>query len=215
MAATRAEEALAIGPGEPYPLSAKACLLTVTGDREGAVRIARTAFAKQLDDRWRSEFVFLRVIRDEAIATGESEEALAWYRRLTPELFADPPDVNVGNVQKAVDLAHLLQLSGKTGQTERILESAIAAYDQRYAKGAANFPLGVAKAEALALLGRSDEAIGALRRFVSDGWRLLWRWDTQFNRNFDTVREEPEFIALLDEIEADLATQAAAFESNK
>jgi TolB-like protein/Flp pilus assembly protein TadD len=212
MATTRAEEALALGPGEPFPLAAKAYMLTVTGDREGAVRVARTALAKQLDDRWRFQFVFLRVMRDEAIESGDSEEAFAWYRQLNPELFVDPPEVNSANVQKAVDLAHLLQLAGDSGRAETILESAIAAYDQRYAKGAANFPLGVSKAEALALLGRGDEAIDSLRLVVKDGWRLMWRWDTQFNRNFDSIRDDPRFVALQNEIEADLEAQLAAFQ---
>lgn len=70
----------------------------------------------------------------------------------------------------------------------------------------------MAKAEALALLGRSDEAIRSLGRVVVDGWRLMWRWDTEFNRNFDSIREEPEFHALREEIGADLAAQVAAFE---
>ena len=36
--------------------------------------------------------------------------------------------------------------------------------------------------------------------------------DTEFNRNFDSIREEPEFQALREEIGADLAAQVAAFE---
>lgn len=42
----------------------------------------------------------------------------------------------MGTVQKAVDLAHLLQLTGEPDQAEAILESAIAVFDQRHAKGA-------------------------------------------------------------------------------
>lgn len=62
------------------------------------------------------------------------------------------------------------------------------------------------------MLGRSDEAIRSLGRVVVDGWRLMWRWDTEFNRNFDSIREEPEFQALREEIGADLAAQVAAIE---
>ena len=212
MARQRSDEALELGPEEPGPLSARAYLLTVTGEREAAVRLARTALAKQLDDRWRSEFIFLRVMRDEALESGDFAEAFAWYRQYAPELFTDPPTVDVNEVQKAVDLAHLLQRSGDTERAEVLLEAAIETYDQRYAKGAANYPLGVAKAEALALLDRPDQALAELRRNVDDGWRVMWRWDTQFNRNFDSLREHPEFQALVGKIEADLAAQVAAFD---
>jgi len=40
----------------------------------------------------------------------------------------------------------------------------------------------------------------------------MWQWDTHFNRNFDSLRDDPEFKALLDEIEADLAVRVAEFE---
>ena len=211
-ATARVETALYIGPDEPYPLSTAAILQAVLGNRDQAVRIARTALAAQVDDRWHSELVFLKVMRDEAILSGVYEESLAWYRQLTPGLFNDPPAVTANNVQKAVDLAHLLQLAGEHGRAESILLSAIEEYDRRYTKGAANYPLGVAKAEALAMLGRTDEALDSLDRCVDDGWRLLWRWNTVLNPNFDSVRQDPRFTALLKEIEADLAAQIASFE---
>jgi len=210
----RSDLALTLGASEPYPLAAKAYLLTVTGDREAAVRVARTALAKRLEDRWRSDFIFLRVLRDEAIVRGEYEEALAWYRQLAPELLVDEPRVDASNMQAAVDLAHLLQLTGSDEQAERILLLAIESYEQRYRKGAANY-VGIAKAEALALLGRSEEALEELRRLVDDGWRLMWRWDTELNRNFDSIRNEPEFVAVRDAIEADLAAQVTAFEKTQ
>jgi len=42
------------------------------------------------------------------------------------------------------------------------------------------------------------------------GWHLFR--DTEFNRSFDSIREEPEFQALREEIGTDLAAQVAAFE---
>ena len=163
-------------------------------------------------DRWQSELVFLKVIRDEGLASGAYEESLAWYRQLTPELFDDPPEVTVANVRKAVDLAHLLQRDGAADRAEALLENVIEVYDGRYTKGAANYPLGVAKAEALALLGRTDEALSSLERCHEDGWRILPRWNTVLNPNFDSVRQFSRFTALLEKIEADLDAQIAVFE---
>jgi hypothetical protein len=45
-----------------------------------AVEIARQALRARLDDRWDSNRIFLRLVRDDALRTGAFEDALAWYR---------------------------------------------------------------------------------------------------------------------------------------
>ena len=198
---------LSIGPVEPHPLSAQTIYLTVNGRHAEAVDVARTALANQLPDRWSSEQVFLRTLRDEAIESGNAQEALGWYRQKTPELFDDEPGFDKQNIQKAADLGLLLQLAGEKDRAETLLERTIAAYDYLYVRGAANYPMSIAKVEALALLGRNDESLAELQRVVDDGWRLLWQWDTYFNRNLDGIRDDPRFTAITNFIEQDLAEQ--------
>ena len=63
-------------------------------------------------------------------------------------------------------------------------------------------------AQALALRGRKVEALAALRAAEQAGWRVpacLWR-DA---RIFDSIRNEPEFTAIIADIERDMARQRA------
>jgi hypothetical protein len=115
-------------------------------------------------------------------------------------------------VQRAADLGGLLIAAGETERGQVLLEAAIADYEQEYVRGVANWPMGIAKAEALAQLGRNDEAIVELQRVIDDGWRLLWQWDTIFNPSFDGLRDDPRFDELVEYMEMDLAEQVRNFE---
>ena len=150
-------------------------------------------------------------MRDAALVSGDTNEALAWYRRLTPELFEEPPQVTPQNIVKAADLGLLLQRTGDPEKARGILERVVTAYDELYVRGAANYPLGIANVDALALLGRHDEAIAMLQKLVDDGWRILWRWSTVKNPNHDSLRNIPEYQQLLADIERDLARRVEEF----
>lgn len=210
-ARAKVDEALALGPTEALPLAVNAYFLSVSGEREKAVAAARAALAMGVEDRWNSHMYLLRVMRDEALVSGNLDEALAWYRRLTPELFEAQPQVRADNIVKAADLGLLLQRAGQSEQAQAMLKSVVSFYDDNYARGAANYPLGIAKVDALALLGRNDEALAALRQLIDDGWRLLWRWSTVFNPNHASLHDDPDYESMLVEIEQDLARQVEAF----
>ncbi len=210
IARARVEEALTLGPNEPYPLSAQAMYLYDIGDRERALAIARSALTMQLEDRWGSESVFLQLLQIEAIESGVFDEALAWFRQRIPEVLGDEPDLNAGNIIKAVDFAHLLLLNGDSSQASVLLNAIVRRYDELYARGSANYPLGIAKVEALVLLGQSEEAISALRELVDDGWRISWRWNTEFNPNLASLQGDLQYQAIVNDIEADIAAQLLA-----
>ncbi len=59
---------------------------------------------------------------------------------------------------------------------------------------------------ALAMLGRKSEALVALRNAIDDGWREIW-WLTDSDPTLESIVGEPDFIAMVEEVEADLATQ--------
>jgi hypothetical protein len=84
-------------------------------------------------------------------------------------------------------------------------------YDELYTVGAANFPLGAAKAQALVLLDRPDEALAELQRIVDDGWRIRWRFNTELNPSFETLRDNPQYKAIISSIERDIERQNEAF----
>lgn len=90
-------------------------------------------------------------------------------------------------------------------------DATIAFYDQDYKRGAANFPLGIAKVEAMALLGRVDAALAELQRLLEDGWRMRWRWDTLMNRNLESLHGDPRLVRITDQIAADIERQKREF----
>ena len=210
MANQRIEEAFALADNQPYPLAAKAYYEKVTGKPERALAIARAYFANQLEDRWGSQNIMLHLLQDAAIASGNYEEALGWYRKLIPEVFEQPPSVDALNIQKAVDLAHLLLLDGQQDQAEMLLNVIVERYDELYVRGAANFPMGTAKVDALALMDQKDAAIATLQKLVDDGYRLRWRWSTELNRNLVSLQDEPGYVAIVDWLRSDMAKQLEA-----
>ena len=66
-----------------------------------------------LPDRWGSDAIFMRIKRDEAIATGDPAAGIEVLTGHHPDLLLDPPRVTAANVQQAVDLAKLMQLAGQ------------------------------------------------------------------------------------------------------
>jgi tetratricopeptide (TPR) repeat protein len=68
-------------------------------------------------------------------------------------------------------------------------------------------------ASALAVTGRTDEALNVLENLVSSGWRgdsthyYYLRFTLYFDVSFDAIRDGPRFQALVATIEADMATQ--------
>ncbi len=59
----------------------------------------------------------------------------------------------------------------------------------------------------LALQGKKAEALAALRMAVDEGWRTLWWYYLQYDPNLESIRDEPEFQAILTEIKADMSAQ--------
>ena len=211
MAKKSVDAALALGPDQPYPLAAQVFYLVMNGDQEQALAITRGALAADLEDRWGSDRTFLRTLGNEALRTGNFGEALAWYERRIPAVFEEPPRIDGGNIEKAVGLAHLLQADGQQDRANQILETVITRYDEMYKIGWANFPLGAAKAEALALLGRPDESLDELTRIFNDGWRMRWRMVTEMNPVFDSIRGDPRFQELIKKLKQDIEDQKRAF----
>jgi hypothetical protein len=111
----------------------------------------------------------------------------------------------------ALQLAQVLQRLGEKDHAEALL----AASERVMAKlpllgGLGNRVPGRAPwdAQALALRGRKVEALAALRAAEQAGWRTpacLWR-DAP---SFDSIRDEPEFKAIIADIERDMARQRA------
>ncbi len=58
-----------------------------------------------------------------------------------------------------------------------------------------------------ALQGRKAEALKALREAVDEGWRKLWPFWLKYDPILESLHDEPEYRAIIAELEADMAAQ--------
>ena len=56
------------------------------------------------------------------------------------------------------------------------------------------------------MLGRETQALAALRERIDDGWREAW-WLTEADPTIAAIVDHPDFIAMLEEVKADVAVQ--------
>lgn len=146
-------------------------------------------------------------VRNKLLQEGRVADALAFYREKFPRLFNTPePIIHLDNYRAAIDLALVLQLAGNTELASLILENTAAYLENRFRLGL-HGGYWVSDVQILALQGREQEALAALKQAVDAGWRTLWWYYMQHDPNLDAIREEPEFRELEREIRLDAAAQ--------
>jgi tetratricopeptide (TPR) repeat protein len=195
---------------QPLPMAMQASHDYLGGNFESALQYSNLALKLELPVRRNSDAIFMRIKRDEALAAGDPASGIRIFAVQHPELFGLQPQIDAGNIVQATDLALLLRIAGRSTETERLLAGVLAAYDQPFL-GGTPFGAGLVpvKAEALAILGEELRSLAELRRIIDQGWRFHWRWKTDLNPNFNSIRQSGEFQAMLAELEADTALQRA------
>jgi hypothetical protein len=68
---------------------------------------------------------------------------------------------------------------------------------------------GIADVYIYALRGDKQKALAALRQAIDEGWRIYWWYLLKHDPSLESLHDEPEFQAMIAEIEADMATQLA------
>ncbi len=58
-----------------------------------------------------------------------------------------------------------------------------------------------------ALQGKTEAALAALRQAIDQGWRTTWWFYLERDPSLDSIRDEPEFQVMVEEIKADMAAQ--------
>ena len=66
---------------------------------------------------------------------------------------------------------------------------------------------GIADVRIYALQGKTETALAALRQAIDQGWRINWWYYLEHDPNLDSIRNEPEFQAMVKEIKAEMAAQ--------
>jgi hypothetical protein len=95
---------------------------------------------------------------------------------------------------------------GEQKHADLLLERS-ARHIQHMSRRAAAYAL--ADVQIYALQGEKHKALAALRRAVDGGWRFFWWHFLGHNPNLESLHGDPEYQAMVAEIEADMAAQLA------
>jgi tetratricopeptide (TPR) repeat protein len=149
----------------------------------------------------------LMFLRDGDMAAGRYEVARSRYARIFPALAAPrDPQIDPNNCEVAVDFALILQLLGEHDHAARLLDACLDAIATLPRLGTHGYY--VTDVKILALQGRPDEALAALRSAVDEGWRFLTWYAFDMDPALESIRGRSEFQRLRDEVAKDLAMQA-------
>jgi TolB-like protein/Tfp pilus assembly protein PilF len=197
-----------LGPDEPVVLKCQVLIHLSRGQVERATAIAREALAANLDDRWGSEGVFLRAVRDAALQSGNVDAALDLYRERAPQAFEPDPVVAPAGAGFVLDAVALLQFTGDDDLAKKLLDQLLELYERFNPKHIRGYDLGIVDVEILALAGEIDVALQRLQAAVDGGWFLNWRYILE-GRNLDNLKDRPEYQAIVAQLEAKQAEQSA------
>ncbi len=169
---------------------------------ESSVDDARKAIAR-FPNMWRA----LTVLRNHELREGRLAEARALFERALPELLSeDDPRIDDNNYNIAIGLALVLIRTGEQERADLLLNRSLE-YIQPIPR--LGFGYWIADVQIYALQGDKQKALAALRQAVDEGWRTFWRYSLKYDPNLESLHDEPEFQAMVAEIEADMAAQLA------
>jgi tetratricopeptide (TPR) repeat protein len=171
------------------------------GDQAAALDYARRVLA--LSPRF---VPFL--LRDRELRAGRYAEARALYETSYSELLnEDDPTVDGSNWSAAIDLALVLSRTGEQEHADLLLNRSFQ-HIQTLPR-LSWYGYRIADVRIYALRGDRQKALSALRQAIDEGWRSSWRYDLKYDSALESLHDEPEYRAMIAEIEADMAAQLA------
>jgi hypothetical protein len=127
------------------------------------------------------------------------------YEKSHPELLSDDdPRIDSTNDNTAIDLALVLTRTGEQKRADLLLKRSLE-YIQTIPRLCSGY--GFADVQIYALQGQKQKALSALRQAIDEGWRDLWWYYLIYDPNLESLHDEPEYQAMVAEIEADMAAQ--------
>ncbi len=167
-------------------------------------RLARELLQDRIDDRRASRLIALTVLTEHAAKTDRHDVALEVLDNLYPHLFDDPPRDLDKDFQATYFAALALINSGDVARGSFLMKSFLD-LQERYDK---TFRVDPSSIAGRLLLGDIDAALDKLESFSQTKYRREWnRMFLERSPVFDPIREEPAFIALLDEYRENAAEQ--------
>lgn len=159
------------------------------------VRLAKKLLGEGIENRRGARYMALRVLLDHGADTGDYEPVLAALDSLYPHLFDDPPH----DLDKSYMATHMAGIAlASSGAVERgndflrWWDAEAQSFEEVYGVGRDSITVSL-------VLGDKTEALQKLQNFSeSDFSKTYHRMFLENDALFDTVRDEPQFIALLD-----------------
>jgi tetratricopeptide (TPR) repeat protein len=174
------------------------------GDPAAALEYGRRAF--EIGHYWAYEFSSLDSDLIYEIKAGRYPEARAVVETIAPELLnEDSPEISEQNYKVAIDLALILSKLGEGEKADWLLERSLQ-YIQRIPR-LGNSGYGVADVQIHALRGDKQKALSALQQAIDEGWRVNWWYYLQYEPTLESLHDDPEYQAMIEEIEADMSAQ--------
>ena len=157
----------------------------------------------------------IEILRDHEVRTGDYDKALSHYEESDPALLAeDKPTINNMNYDSAIYLAYVLQLRGDRERADMLLDRSLAFIRSGIPRlGLRGYD--IADVQIYALKGEKQKALATLRQAIDDGWRAAWRYYLEHEPILESIRNEPEFQAMVYEIKADMAEQLARLKATE
>jgi len=189
-----------LGPESWWPNLAMAVLLVYRGDDAKALDYARKALTIDPTD-----WVTLALLRNHDLQSGRYAEARARYEKAFPELLnEDAPTIDRANFGPAIDLAYVLSKTGEQERANLLLDRSLTFIQTIPRLG---FGYGISDVLIYAQQGKTEKALAALRQAIDERWRNYWWYYAEHDPNLDSIRDEPEFQAMVEEIKAEMAAQ--------
>jgi TolB-like protein/DNA-binding winged helix-turn-helix (wHTH) protein/cytochrome c-type biogenesis protein CcmH/NrfG len=203
-----------ISPGAPWVKLVTALIYLDRGEEARAVAIARELTQSGSHNRHAIRGIALRIVLASDLVEANHEDIVARYLGLYPELeegvlpirrlrrgFSWVPEAFL----VTLDLASVYLRAGENEKAESLLsliESELPHWPTDIVWGH-----GFANVELHALRGEEEQALATLRENAAAGMRYMWRWQLLYNPILESVRNSPEFAAVVAEIEADMEAQ--------
>ena len=198
------ERSIELAPAGFNPNLAMQHLHLYRDDLPAALEYGRTAF--ETKHYWAYPNSSFEPALLQARSAGRYPEARAAFEKIAPELLnEDSPAIGSRNYRAAIDLALILFETGEHERAEWLLEGSLEYIRQIPRLGSSGYQ--IADVQIYALQGDPPKALSALRRAIDEGWRNLWWYYLKHDPALESLHDEPEYQAMVAEIEADMAAQ--------
>jgi tetratricopeptide (TPR) repeat protein len=196
------ERSYELGAESLYPNIGMQFLHLYRGDEAAALDYARKSHANFSRD----PFAWI-VLKNDALGAGRYSEARGLYEKSFPELVneGDPKIDNDVRRLAAIDLALVLSKTGEQERADLLLDRSLQFIQAMQRLGIGGYR--IADVQIYTLKGEKQKALSALRQAIDEGWSFLWWYYLKHDPNLESLHGEPEYQAMIAEIEADMAAQ--------